>query len=98
MQAIQTQQTAIAQNRECLQKHQQKIHELIDYLIGIKPLEFPNAIYYKRTSEDEQRLLWTLKTMRKNLIEPLQQEYQQLIQLMKAHETAQEKEEVKVHE
>ena len=73
------QQDAITQNRERLRKHQERIHELIDYLIGVKPLEFQNAINYRRTAEDEQRLLWHLHTTRKNVIEPLQKEYQQLI-------------------
>lgn len=90
LQIPKTHQTAIAQNRECLQKHQQKMHELIDYLIGVKPLEFPSAIHYKRTSEDEQRLLWALKTIRKNVIEPLQQEYQQLMVVHEKTEEAKE--------
>lgn len=70
---------AIAKNRECLRHHQLKIHELIDIITGIKPFTSVKVKNYQRTQADEQRLLWTLKIMREQLIKPLQDEYATLL-------------------
>lgn len=70
---------AIARNREYLRHHQLKIHELIDAITGIKPITSAKIKNYQRTQADEQRLLWTLKIIREQLIKPLQDEYAALL-------------------